>query len=394
MIIKRNLTPEGLKTLKEQSFKQKAELRKMRDPVQERIDSLVERLKEEQLLSLGYPCTKFFDYSPLYSLLGFSVNNVGDPFVKTNSMEHTHDFEREVIAFFQDMLLADKNETWGYVTNGGTEGNLYGLYLAREKHPDGIVYYSDHTHYSVVKNLKILGMKAQEVATLPNGEIDYIKLRAYVMYNNKPAIILANLGTTMTGAIDDISKIQVAVGDTPHYIHADGALGGMILPFVDHPTGYSFKDGINSISISGHKLIGSPIPCGVVIAEKDNVDRIGNSIEYIRNMDNTITGSRNGISPMFLWYAIQLNGFDGFKQIVNDCIDLADYAIDELQKIGVDAWRNENSITVVFPLGADWVMSKYHIAPENGIGHLITMPKVSKKQVDDFVKDFKNSLQE
>ena len=360
--------------------------------IQERLDGLVERLTIEQKLSLGYPCTKFFDYSPLYPLLGFSINNVGDPFVKTSSMEQTHEFEREVIAFFQSMLFASKSETWGYVTNGGTEGNLYGLYLAREKHPNGIVYYSDHTHYSVVKNLNILGMKSQVVGTLSNGEIDYIKLRAYVMYNNKPAIILANLGTTMTGAVDNISKIQSAVGDTPHYIHADGALGGMILPFVDHPTGYSFKDGINSISISGHKFIGSPIPCGIVIAEKENVARIGNSIEYIRNMDNTITGSRNGVSPMFLWYAIQKTGLDGFKQIVHDCLDMADYVIDELQKIGVDAWRNENSITVVFPLGIDWVMEKYHIAPENGIGHLITMPKVSKEQVDNFVKDFKNSL--
>ena len=358
---------------------------------QERIDGLVERLAEEQVLSLGYPCTKFFDYSPLYPLLGFSVNNVGDPFVKTNSMEHTHDFEVEVIAFFQNMLFASKSKTWGYVTNGGTEGNLYGMFLAREKHPDGIVYYSDHTHYSVVKNLKILGIKSQEVATLPNGEIDYIKLRAYVMYNNKPAIILANLGTTMTGAVDNISKIQAAVGDTPHYIHADGALGGMILPFVDHPTGFSFKDGINSISISGHKFIGSPIPCGIVIAEKENVDRIGNSIEYIRNMDNTITGSRNGISPMFLWYAIQQYGLEGFKQMVDECLYMADYAIDELHKIGVDAWRNENSITVVFPLQNDGVMIKYHIAPENGIGHLITMPKVSKEQVNNFVKDLKNS---
>ena len=358
---------------------------------QERIDSLVERLAEEQILSLGYPCTKFFDYSPLYPLLGFSVNNVGDPFVKNNSLEQTHEFEMEVIAFFQNMLFANKNKTWGYVTNGGTEGNLYGMYLAREKHPDGIVYYSDHTHYSVVKNLNILGMKSQEVATLPNGEIDYVKLRGYVMYYRKPAIILANLGTTMTGAVDDISKIQSAVGDTPHYIHADGALGGMILPFVDHPTGYSFKDGINSISISGHKFIGSPIPCGIVIAEKEDVDRIGKSIEYIRNMDNTITGSRNGISPMFLWYAIQQYGMEGFRKLVNECINLADYTIKELKKIGVDAWRNENSITVVFPLGAEWVMHKYHIAPENGIGHLITMPKVSKEQVDNFVKDLKNS---
>ena len=35
----------------------------------------------------------------------------------------------------------DPKETWGYCTNGGTEGNMYGLFLAREIYPKGIVYY-------------------------------------------------------------------------------------------------------------------------------------------------------------------------------------------------------------------------------------------------------------
>ena len=46
--------------------------------------------------------------------------------------------------------------TWGYCTNGGTEGNMYGLFLARELHPEGLVYYSEDTHYSVNKILRCL----------------------------------------------------------------------------------------------------------------------------------------------------------------------------------------------------------------------------------------------
>ena len=33
----------------------------------------------------------------------------------------------------------------------------------------------------------------------------------------------------------------------------------MILPFVDDPQPFGFDSGIDSIAISGHKLIGSPI---------------------------------------------------------------------------------------------------------------------------------------
>lgn len=40
---------------------------------------------------------------------------------------------------------------WGYVTTCGTEGNLHAMLLARECHPEGIIYTSTETHYSIFK---------------------------------------------------------------------------------------------------------------------------------------------------------------------------------------------------------------------------------------------------
>ncbi len=62
----------------------------------------------------------------------------------------------------------------------------------------------------------------------------------------------------------------------------------MILPFVDDPQPFTFADGIDSIGVSGHKMIGSPIPCGIVVAKKANVDRISVEIDYIAAHDKTI----------------------------------------------------------------------------------------------------------
>ncbi len=47
----------------------------------------------------------------------------------------------------------------------------------------------------------------------------------------------------MTGAIDDIEMIQerlaqIGIMRRDYYIHADAALSGMILPFVDHPQAF------------------------------------------------------------------------------------------------------------------------------------------------------------
>jgi hypothetical protein len=76
-----------------------------------------------------------------------SINNLGDPFVPSNYGVHSRQFEVAVIDFFANLWKIDKSDYWGYVTTCGTEGNLHGILLARECHPDGILYSSRETHY-------------------------------------------------------------------------------------------------------------------------------------------------------------------------------------------------------------------------------------------------------
>lgn len=114
----------------------------------------------------------------------------------------------------------------------------------------------------------------------------------------------------MTGAIDDIEMIQkrlaqIGIMRRDYYIHADAALSGMILPFVDHPQAFTFAHGIDSICVSGHKMIGSPIPCGIVVAKRQNVERISVDVDYISTRDQTISGSRNGHTVLLMWAAIR-----------------------------------------------------------------------------------------
>jgi len=116
-----------------------------------RLNDLMERLTADSELMLGYPVSKDFNYSELAKFLNFPINNLGDPFVASTYTIGTREMEREVLEFFALLFRAPVNNWWGYVTNGGSEGNLYGLYLAREIHPKGMVYFSQATHYSVRK---------------------------------------------------------------------------------------------------------------------------------------------------------------------------------------------------------------------------------------------------
>jgi histidine decarboxylase len=364
---------------------------------QRRLNELLSRIKEDAGYMLGYPATKTLDFSPLYPFLGCLINNIGDPFASAGCFRlNTHDIESEVIEWFSKVLNAGDsqntgNDVWGYVTSGGTEGNMYGLYLAREVFPNGIVYYSEDTHYSVSKILRMVNARSIMVKSRPDGEMDYDDLAATLaIHRDIPPIIFANIGTTMKGAVDNLDTIKSILKDKAmarYYIHADAALSGMILPFVDVPQPFDFAAGIDSISISGHKFPGAPMPCGVVLARRSLVNRVARSVEYIGTNDTTVLGSRNGVTPIFLWYIIHAFDKSGFRDIAYKCFSVADYAIEKFSKKNLKAWRHKNSVTVVFPRINEPMLQKWQIALQGNDAHLIAMPHVTTEKIDQFIEE-------
>ena len=355
------------------------------------LDALKREFEELAQRQVGYPCNQSFDYSDLTPFLEYTLNNVGDPFHDSNFRSNTHEIEREVIARFASLMHLEQEQAWGYVTSGGTEGNMYGIYMGRELFPDGVVYFSQDTHYSVLKILRVLNVRNIMIKSQKNGEIDYEDLRETIrIHRDAPVIFMANIGSTMKGAVDDVSKVRGILDDlavTNAYIHADAALSGMILPFVDEPQPYGFDAGFDSVSISGHKLIGCPLPCGVVLTKRDYVARIARSIEYVGVLDTTLPGSRNALTPLMLWYAFERLGMDGFRELVAEMLAVAGYAVERFGEFGVPAWRHKNSVTVVFPRPPGEVMRKWQIAPLGDIAHIITMPHVTREMVNEFVDD-------
>jgi histidine decarboxylase len=363
----------------------------------QRLDALYAQLETLRPRNVGYPCNQDFDFKELFRFLEFSFNNVGDPFGSTNYRLNTMEFEREVLADFARYTEAPQGEWWGYVTAGGTEGNMYGLYVARELFPEGICYFSEDTHYSVAKVLRLQHTRSIMIKSQPDGQMDYADLRETLrIHRDVPPIIFANIGTTMKGAVDDLAKIRAILDDLAivnAYIHADAALSGMILPFVPEPQPWNFAHGADSISISGHKMLGSPLPCGVVVARQAHVERIARSIEYVGALDTTIAGSRSAFTPLILWHRVRTMGDQGLRDMVTKCLENSDYAVKTLNAAGIKAWRHANSVTVVFPRPPKPVMEKWIIAPKKDIGHLLVMAHVTKATIDEFTADFAAALQ-
>jgi histidine decarboxylase len=355
---------------------------------------LYDKLSNQSKTYIGYPNTQILDFENLSPFLNLTINNVGDPFVGNNGM-NTFKQEKEVVEFLGEILKLKKEDLWGYVTNGGTEGNLFGLYLAREQFPNGVLFFSKESHYSLQKIARILGLKSCIVPTQPNGEIDYSELDSAIRnLKHYPVIINANIGTTMKGAIDDIRKIQIVLKKNKvarSYIHCDGALLGAMLPLMDIGPKVDFSFDIDSISISGHKFFGSPIPSGVVLTRKKSIQHIENPVEYINSSDTTLSGSRDGFSVLVLWQVIKTLGLKGLKDRAADCLNMTNYTLKALRKIHWPSWCNPGSNIVVIKKPEDAIIKKWHLAAESNIAHVILMPGIRSYQIELFIHDLVDS---
>ena len=215
-----------------------------------------------------------------------------------------------------------------------------------------------------------------------NGEIDYWDLHNR-LDPSSPAIINLNIGTTFKGAIDNIDRILEVLetrGIKKFYIHCDGALGGMLLPY-QKPGWVSFNRPIHSLSISGHKFIGCPFPCGIVLTHNALVEQSFSSIEYIGSKDTTIGGSRNGHAPLFLYHAIHQRQHL-FKQEVRSCIDKAAYLHRLLKQGGLHCLLNLYSTTVVFPKPKAAIARSWQLATQGDLAHVVVMQNHSYELLD------------
>lgn len=358
------------------------------------LDKVLQNVADQALVMAGYPCNQRYDYTVLKDMLNVSANNIGDPWQNSNFSANTLELERELLSMFGRWLHAPEDDMWGYVTGGGTEGNMYGLYLARELHPDGIVYYSQDTHYSVTKIIHVLGMRSIMIRSQESGEFDYEDLKETIKLNrDTPPIIFANIGTTMKQAVDHlptIKRILKELAIAEYYLHSDAAFTGGYFPFIDNAPPFDFREGIDSIAISGHKFIGCPSPCGIAMAKKSNVQRIGRRIEYIGAMDTTIPGSRSALTPALLWYTLKSRGEEGMRALAQQCLRVADYAVNAMKKAGIQAWKHDQSLTIVFPRPSDHLIRKWSIAPYQDFAHIITVGHVDEAMMDRIIEDLKN----
>jgi histidine decarboxylase len=362
------------------------------------VEAVVGRLLgwalERRPRQVGYPVATDVDFAPVLGLFNVFFNNIGDP-SRPCAFNNSQQVERSVVEWFADLFGLPATDRWGYVSTGGTESNLNGVHTGLRRFPDAVIYRTRDAHYSVEKIAAIVGRQYAEavVDVDERGEMNYQHLATLVArHHDRPAIVVATAGTTMTEACDDIERINAILD---HYavpgrhVHVDAALSGIPLA-LDRALHFDAYGGVDSITISGHKWLGLPIPCSVLLM-RDSVRLGGVHIAYTDTYDTTISGSRSGQAAVLIWYAIAtiMQRRGGHLQRTADARRLAAYAVDRLTDIGWPAWRHHHAVTVVIRTPPPAMVDErgWILATEGDRTHLICTPGVTREAIDAFVAD-------
>lgn len=342
---------------------------------------------------LGFPSYNGFAPGELDALLRFPINNIGDPYIPSRSGTHLHDLERAVVSAVAPLAGLNAGHVRGYVTSGSTEAVIHALHLGRDtlRIPDGpkpMIVASDQCHGCVLKAARLLDLPCVAVPAHAEGHIDIDRFAATLRrYADHPCLAVATAGTTFLGAVDRTDLMVQALETTHHgryRLHVDAALGGFLLPYTQ-ATGWNLESGGHSFSVSGHKMIGVPVPCGIVVWNPDSFNLSNEHFEYLGGPDTTLTGSRCGLAVGALWLALHHWPATRLAEQAHGCLERAAMLVNLLNHAGWPAQRHAHSTTVVLPRPPESVCLQWQLPTEGTRTHVVVTPRVDRPLLERFV---------
>ncbi|HSP39324.1 MAG TPA: glutamate decarboxylase [Frankiaceae bacterium] len=157
--------------------------------------------------------------------------------------------------------------------------------------------------------------------------------------------VIAVLGSTFDGSYEPVAAIAAALDelqartglDVP--VHVDGASGGMVAPFLDPDLVWDFRlPRVASINTSGHKYgLVYPGVGWVVWRDSDALpDELVFRVNYLGGQMPTLAlnFSRPGSQVVAQYYTFLRLGFEGFRQVQQECRDVALYLSAAIEELG------------------------------------------------------------
>ena len=186
--------------------------------------------------------------------------------------------ESTVVRWFCDMIGYPTNGG-GFLTTGGSIANLGAVIAARVKTLGddfrlGRIYTSNQAHHCVNKAAFMAGFPKSNLRTVQVNEdqtIDTEALQKMIDSDRaagfQPMMVIANAGTTNTGAVDDLMALRKICDSENTWMHVDAAYGGF---FMLTETGKQQMKGIesaDSVVLDPHKGLFLPYGTGCLLVK-------------------------------------------------------------------------------------------------------------------------------
>jgi aromatic-L-amino-acid/L-tryptophan decarboxylase len=239
--------------------------------------------------------------------------------------------------------------SYGAFTSGGMTSNLTALLAARERALPGAreaglggyrgaVYCSDEAHHSVVRAVEAAGLGSANVRRLPLDEWRRLRpaeldaaIARDVADGVVPVAVMANGGTTLTGAVDPLDAVADVCSRYGVWLHVDGAYG---LAAAATPSGAPLFRGLDradSLTLDAHKWLGVPKACSLVLLRDGDAleGAFGHQERYMLHRENELNAVDRTLEysrpfrSVKLWLAFRVHGAAAYRRWIEHTIQLA-----------------------------------------------------------------------
>ncbi len=250
-------------------------------------------------------------------------------------------------------LMGYPGSAGGILTSGGSLSTLSAIVAAREMKlggdfSKGTLYLSEETHYCVPKAARIAGFQDWQIRRVGIDGRRRIDAKALAhaieadrMKGLQPFLIVANVGTTNTGAIDDIPRLVSIGRNHSMWVHADAAYGGFFRLASAGPGLMPEIEECDSITLDPHKGMFLPYGTGcLLVRDPENLKRAHSmDAEYLHDVRAQESPNFSDLSPelsrdfrgLRIWLPLILHGANAFRDAIEEKLMLTRWAYERLK---------------------------------------------------------------
>jgi len=323
----------------------------------------------------------------------FLETNLGDPGLFPGVAE----LEERVVAMMGEMLGCP--DASGYVSTGGTESNIQAIRAARNEagRKDGNIVVPASAHFSFDKIGDLLCLEVRKAELDENLKVDLSSVES--LLDERTVALVGIAGTTEFGQVDPIEELARLAAERDIHLHVDAAFGGFVLPFLEKKFAWDFSvPAVSSITIDPHKMGMSTIPAGgLLFRGRQCLSALETETHYLtKARQASLTGTRSGAAAAATYAVMMHLGREGFKEIVDYCMDLTHHLVAGAKEIGIspaiEPIMNVVALQVPSPaevreelMKRDWHVSMTR-EPNRAL-RLILMKHMTRENIDLFLED-------